>query len=94
MNVIYKYEVPIEDTFKVALPHDAEVLTVQFDEKTGRPVMWAKLNTEDELVEREFAVIGTGNPIPDIHESLCYNYIGTFQMGNGRFIGHLFEIDY
>ena len=53
-KVIYKYEV---DTI-VTMPDKAEILTVQL--QNGRPWIWALVDISEQLVERNFNIIGTG----------------------------------
>lgn len=86
MKTIYKYKIPITDTFSLQLPVDAEILCFQIDIKTGTPTIWVKLIPETEYEQRNFALVGTGNPI----EFEDGNYIGTVQLG--YFVWHLFEL--
>jgi hypothetical protein len=79
-KVIYKYEV---DTI-VVMPDKAEILTVQL--QNGRPWIWAMVDTDEALVERNFNVIGTGWEIEEFNSK----YIATFQ--DGPMVWHVFEI--
>lgn len=79
-KVIYKYEV---DTI-VTMPDKAEILTVQL--QNGRPWIWALVDISEQLVERNFNIIGTGWEIEEVN----HKYIATFQ--DGSYVWHVFEI--
>jgi hypothetical protein len=95
---ISKYPIPREDTFKLNLPKDAMILTVQnqgtsFDFLNfAKPFIWAVVDTEAPTQERTFVVLATGQEIsrsPDSPE-INYSYIGTWQ--DPPNVWHLFEI--
>lgn len=88
MNSVYKYTIKVEDYFSLDLPKGARILTVQaqYDE----PQLWALVDKNKPNEKRNFRLAGTGHPIKESSESL--NYIGTFQLAGGSFIGHVFEI--
>jgi len=71
------------------LPRDAKILTVQT--QRGAPQLWAMVDSETKKVTRYFRLSGTGHPLGDDYLKII-NYIGTFQMGNGALVFHLFEI--
>jgi hypothetical protein len=79
-KVIYKYEV---DTI-VVMPIGAEILTVQLQH--GTPWIWALVDRNNQLEERNFDIRGTGYEIEDINSK----YIATYQ--EGPFVWHVFEI--
>jgi hypothetical protein len=56
-KVIYKYEV---DTI-VVMPIGAEILTVQL--QNGKPWIWALVDKNNQLEERNFDIRGTGYEI-------------------------------
>ncbi len=86
MNKVFKYEVPIEDHFTLALPRDSRILA--FQAQHDKPVIWALVDPEEKVkTEHEFRMVGTGHPI---EESDCH--IGTAQMYMGTLVLHLFEI--
>jgi len=89
MLSIFKYPVLIQDHFTLELPKDAEILTVQT--QRGTPQLWAMVDSETEKEKRYFRLTGTGHPLGDDYLRII-NYIGTFQMGNGTLVFHLFEI--
>lgn len=88
MNVVWKYTLIVDDNLNVELPLGAKVLSVQ--EQFGEPQMWVLVNQEQSTYEtRKFRLAGTGHPIKENNIS----FIGTFQLYNGGFVGHLFEIN-
>lgn len=87
--VILKYKIQVVDSFVLQMPKDAIPLSVQA--QRGEPVMWAMMDSlYDEPISREFSVVSTG----ELFGSMMgrYQYIGTFQLLDGAFVGHLFEI--
>ena len=71
------------------MPKGAQILTVQAQHDI--PCIWALVEPKAGLAEeetRKFRMFGTGHEIHD-HSELFY--IGTFQLNDGAFIGHLFE---
>jgi len=88
MNTVYKYEIDVMGVLTFEMPKGAEVLCIR--EQFGRPKMWAKVDDSQPLEKRSFAIVGTGNPIPRASTS---KYIGTFFHLEGRFVGHVFEIN-
>lgn len=90
MKEIWKYELILEDYNIVSLPKGAKPLSVQVqDEHTDHVRMWCLIDpNEEEHEERLFRIAGTGHPIKD--ENL--DYISTFQLYDGGFVGHVFEV--
>jgi hypothetical protein len=86
MKTIYKYRIPMLDSFTIAMPKGAKVLHFSIDQKDGLMYVWAEINTYNGLVHKGFELIGTGNPIM----SVIKKYIGTVQKDG--FVWHLFEI--
>ena len=84
---IFKFPIDITGYTTISISEGAKILTLQIDQKTDEPCIWAEVNTERVLVERKFVVVATGISFPDE-----FNYIGTFQVDGGEFVGHLFEI--
>lgn len=90
MRTIWKYIIPMEDSFTVAMPGDRTFLTL--DKQGGFPHIWVEVDPESELFDRKFHLVGTGNPIPtptQVHHELTYR--GSFQMSGGAFVFHLYE---
>jgi hypothetical protein len=87
MKKIFKYSFGTSSNLQtITMPEGAEILSVQI--QRGAVCVWVVVpNVEKALVERHFAIFGTGQPInPDL--KLCY--VGTFQEGD--FVWHVFEI--
>lgn len=90
MKTIWKFETSFAHKFLLEMPKGAEILCVQQDQKTGKPCIWAMVDSQNEKEERFFELIGTGNPI-SVDMGIDRKYIGTYQYQNGEFVGHLFE---
>lgn len=81
------------------MPRGARVLAVQSqmtgssDYNTTRenPIIWALVDPDAETVGRGFLLAGTGHPIDD-NDAASGEYIGTFQLQGGGFVGHLFDM--
>ena len=81
---IFKYYLQLTDTQTLQMPEGFEVLNVS--NEGGRIVFWAEADEEEELVDIDFYVVGTGNEL----EHPLRVYMGTVQM-NG-FVWHVYEI--
>ncbi len=85
-KTIYKYEVPITDSFDLELPKDAQILSVQTQH--DRTYIWCLVETNNRKVPVHFELRGTGHDCTNL-ESL--KYVGTFQLRNGALVFHLFS---
>jgi hypothetical protein len=97
MNTIWKFPLEITDEQVIQLPAGAELLTVTAlwvpvpvkGVPGERPCLWALVDDECEPTPREIRIYGTGHAIKvDLSK---YKYVGTFQVLNGSFVGHVFE---
>lgn len=86
MKTIWKYKIPIQETFTLDIPEGAEFLTLQT--QAGEPCMWWNVEQQAFCVPRRFVIYGTGFDLPE-DPGL---YRGTFQIAGGAFIWHLFEV--
>jgi len=99
---IWKYELELLTHVDIEMPKGAKLLDVQMQGSQenalgflgpvdGKPCLWAMVDSEAETEVRKFRILGTGHYYEDepVDE---YEYIGTFQMGNGELVLHLFEI--
>lgn len=86
MIKIYKYEVPIAGEFTLDLPSNCKFLSVQT--QYGTPSMWFAVDTARPTTPRTFIVHLTGQEVKEYNR---LSYLGTFQMLDGSFVGHLFE---
>lgn len=90
MKTIWKFETPFEGRFLLDMPLGAEILTVQRDQKTMKPCIWALVDKDQRVDTRTFELFGTGHEI-HVDMGIERKYIGTYQIDNGSFVGHLFE---
>lgn len=88
MQSVHKYTIPVKDYFSLNLPKGAKVLTVR--EQYNEPQLWALVEKGVSTEKRNFRLAGTGHLIEEAPDTL--NYIGTFQLDGGDYIGHVFEI--
>lgn len=90
MMTIWKFELEFNDVTNISMPEGAEILTVQKDEKSNKPCIWALVDTCNDNEERCFELFGTGQ---EIHFDMGVDreYIGTYQYQKGQFVGHVFE---
>ena len=80
---IWKFKLEITDRQIVPMPLKALILSVGV--QRGSLCLWARVNTEAEVADREIEIIGTGHQIrPDGRR-----YIGTAIME--PFVWHVFE---
>lgn len=49
-------------------------------------MMWARVLTTQHQVKRRFEIVPTGMSFP-----ATWKYVGTFQLADGAFVGHVFE---
>ena len=85
MKQIWKFNFD-EPRTRIQMPVGAEILDVQTQD--GTPRMWAIVDPDKEKETRVFDVIGTGHDINDEKRK----YIGTFQVENGLYVFHVFEV--
>lgn len=81
-RTIHKYDLPFAST-KIPMPQGARVL--HFGRQDGLLRVWAEGDLAAPFVERAFAVVGTGDPVPDIGR-----YVGTVP-GDRSPDWHLYE---
>jgi len=87
-KVIWKYELMVADEQGVEMPKGATILTLQV--QRGKPCLWVLVSPDAEKEIRTFETFGTGHLYSDhIWEGL--KYIGSYQLSDGNFVGHVFE---
>lgn len=84
VKTIWKFEIPVAESFGVGMPSGANILTVQV--QNGSPYIWAIVDSDAPQTTRYFCARGTGHPLGDVGL-----YIGTFQVHGGSLVFHLFE---
>lgn len=95
---IWKYELAVTDIQKVVMPAGARILSVQgqqveesgpgFARSATVPMLWAQVDPRNRPVERLIAIVGTGNPAPDVDDPSA-EYVGTAICG--PFVWHVFD---
>lgn len=101
MRTIWKYPIPVGDSFELELPRGAIVRHIGGQEEG--PVMWVEVPDTDETLHlRRFFLARTGHPIPGDRSAAAspyadsFRYLGTFQHHESQFTGptngHVFEI--
>lgn len=78
----------IKGSHSIKLPIGSEILTVQNQNEDA--FIWVLVDPNKETEERFFEVYGTGHSI-NYDMGVERKYIGTFQIGNGALVFHLFE---
>lgn len=89
MKAIWKYPFEVDGEIILQVPKGAEPLCVQVQD--DKPCLWMVVNPDAYLENRKFRIIATGQPF-DNSSNRVFDYVGTFQLVEGRFIGHLFDI--
>jgi hypothetical protein len=93
-QTVWKFELNIVDEQTLMLPVGAQILSVQ-PQRTGQTehtvMLWVLVTPDNARVERTFRIHGTGHDIEHA-ESEELRHISTFQMLEGAFIGHVFEL--
>src|SRR3990167_2123613 len=85
---IWKFFFEIGATNIIEIPKGAKFLTAQTQKDNG--VIWALVDPTKEKEIRKILTIETGAPINYAPEQLIY--IATFQLMDGAFIVHVFEV--
>lgn len=93
MKRIYKYKLETTDlqTFRIPKLSGATNFKEQLlniNTQNDYPCMWCLVDVEGELQDINIRIIGTGNPMPEYITK--DNYIGTYQLCGGSFVGHVF----
>jgi len=85
---IWKYPIPLDERFALKLPEDTRILCVQV--QNNHPCIWALARPDAPKIAYYFHLLATGQEIDDGEGNLIY--IGTFQLNNGEYVFHLFQI--
>lgn len=84
MNTVWKWTLT-HGLAELRMPADSKVLSVQM--QGDEPQLWALVDDQMPLVERQFCIYGTGYAVPADHGP----YVGTFQTHGGELVWHVFE---
>mgnify|MGYP001592531188 CR=1 FL=1 len=82
---VFKYQLEVTDRQTVIMPKAARILCVQA--QNGRPCLWALVPDDMAPELRVIFTHGTGHTC----SSDIGSYVGTYQLQNGAFVGHVFE---
>lgn len=82
MITVYKYPMKITGKQTIQMPEDS--LTILVAEQNGTLCMWAEVDTESPLEEKEFYIYGTGHEIS--HDGAMH--LGSAVVGN--FVWHVY----
>lgn len=85
MITIYKYPLQVTSEQTIDLPIGAKLLTVQTQNST--PCLWAMIRTSDYTKKIKVFTFGAGHPIPFEFQG---DYLGTYQLEDGRLVFHVF----
>ncbi len=81
---IWKYQLAVDDIQFIEMPKGAQLLSVQV--QYGIPCLWARVDPDAELEFVEIVTYVTGGMARN-----NLQYIGTYQLHSGSFIGHVFS---
>jgi hypothetical protein len=87
MRKVWKYELPTCGEFDITLPDLAKPLTVQV--QRGCPVAWVEIYPGGKLRRYSFGVFMTDQEIPSEYYAFGH-YLGTFQLGGGDYVAHVY----
>lgn len=85
-KTIWKWEIPIDDTFTLELPAGSEPL--YFGTQNDKLTLWVLVDPGQLPRECMFRLAGAGHPLPD--ETNADKYIGTAFLLGGAMVWHLF----
>ena len=88
MITIYKYKLEICSEQYIEMPIDAKILFVGVINET--PYLWAQVCTDNKTEMRRITTYGTGAPSYDKNAN---NYISSYFLLDGKFVGHVFSDD-
>lgn len=90
MRTVYKFVVPIGSDQEVSMPSGAKILHVDVQPIVHPQAycIWVECETTKGYEKRTFRVVGTGHEISND----ILRYLGTFMLGEGAFVGHVYEV--
>lgn len=89
MQRIYKYSLALSPYQDIEMPADSTILSLQTQRTI--PCLWAVVDPDKPPVNRRFLTFGTGHEVnlPPGKST----FIGTYQVEQGQFIFHVFEVE-
>lgn len=88
MPTIWKFPLEEAGMQTIEMPAEARLLTVQMQGNQGL-MLWAQVDPAADREHRQIAIYGTGHEVP-VNEDGAY--LGTFQVGNGMLVFHVFDL--
>lgn len=87
-RMVYKYKLAISTDFDIQIHEAHHILEVdvQRDPPFTNPYMWVEVDTDSAVRSFQFAVVGTGHPVPD-----GFSYVGSWRRYEGLFVWHLYR---
>lgn len=88
MKTIWKFALETTDVQTIRMPKNADIFKtaqVQFD----RICVWAAVDPEATMEDREFHIMGTGHPMGDLSPANS-TLLGTVQLADGALVFHVF----
>jgi len=67
MWTIWKYKIPLCESFKIEMPKTFNIIHVR--EIDNEPYLWAIVDNESELIKVKFVIVYTGR---EVHKDLFY----------------------
>lgn len=87
MRTIWKYVLDVTDEQDIEVPQGSKLLSVQVQK--GEVCLWVLVTNKTDTSCAKIIIHGTGHPI---HYKTELEFLGTFQLDGGNFIGHCFGI--
>ena len=84
-STIWKFELDLAEHQSIEIPEPGVILDVQFQGE--QLCLWAGVIPGMPRVMRDFCIVGTGLPMPDVDVV----HVSTVQHPGGPFVWHLFE---
>ena len=91
MKAVWKFPLRVASLQKISMPKNSTLLTVQMEvvQMRGQHLcLWALIDSDKEVEDRFIAIADTGAQVPEN----TIRYIGTFQIPEREFVGHVFEV--
>ena len=85
MQTVHKFRLSPGNPVTVEMPNLAHIIHVGTQD--DGPVLWAWVDTDQPMTQREYYVFGTGHPMPSEPQ---LHHIGTCQTESG-FVWHVFR---
>lgn len=87
--IILKYTLQVDSFQEIDIPKSGKIISLQVQH--NMPVIWVQCvgNGKEQKTKRKFITLTTG--LEHVNNETLY-YIGTYQLNNGNFVGHLYEI--